>query len=112
MKPRRRTASAFLLLATVLFAGCRQHVEVVGTTLAGETMGTTYMVRLIKIPQGQSGKSLKTDVDAALERVNAQMSTYRPDSELSRFNASDSTDWFPVSAATATVVSEAQRVSR
>jgi thiamine biosynthesis lipoprotein len=93
-------------------SACRQQqVEVVGTTLAGETMGTTYTIRLVKIPEGQTGATLKQAVDAALERVNDAMSTYRPDSELSRFNESDSTDWFPVSKETAAVVAEAQRVS-
>ncbi|MBA3314969.1 MAG: FAD:protein FMN transferase [Planctomycetaceae bacterium] len=75
-------------------------------------MGTTYAIKLTEVPAGETGKGLKRAVDDALERINAQMSTYRSDSELSRFNASDSTEWFPVSAATATVVAEAQRVSR
>lgn len=111
-KPRGCHPSASLLIATgLLLAGCKQQVDLVGTTLAGETMGTTYIIRLVEIPEGETGTKLKRAVDDALEGVNDQMSTYRPDSELSRFNASDSTDWFPVSTETATVVAEAQRVS-
>lgn len=111
-KPRGGSPSASLLIvALISLAGCKQQVEVVGTTLAGETMGTSYTIRLVEIPEGHTGAKLKRAVDDALERVNDQMSTYRPDSELSRFNASDSTDWFPVSRETATVVAEAQRVS-
>jgi thiamine biosynthesis lipoprotein len=113
MKPGRRIASASLLLVILLLlAGCRQQVEVVGTTLAGETMGTTYTIRIARMPEGLSGSKLKRDIDDTLDRVNSEMSTYRPDSELSRFNASDSTDWFAVSRETAIVVAEAQRVSR
>jgi FAD:protein FMN transferase len=112
-KPRRCNASAlFLIIASFLLAGCKQQVEIVGTTLAGETMGTSYTIRLVEIPVGETGAKLKRAVDDALERVNDQMSTYRPDSELSHFNASDSTEWFPVSIETATVVAEARRVSR
>ncbi len=112
-KPGWYAAPAFLLAAMLLLAGCRQQqVEVVGTTLAGETMGTTYSIRFIKLPAGKSAAALRHAIDESLETVNAQMSTYRPDSELSRFNISGSTDWFPVSAATATVIVEAQRVSR
>ena len=111
-KPRGRRPSALLLIiASLSFAGCKQRVEVAGTTLAGATMGTSYTIRLIEIPKGETAAKLKQAVDDALERVNDQMSTYRPESELSRFNASQSTDWFPVSQETATVVAEAQRVS-
>jgi thiamine biosynthesis lipoprotein len=39
------------------------------------------------------------------------MSTYRPDSELSRFNRATADKWFPVSDATAKVVSAAQTIS-
>jgi thiamine biosynthesis lipoprotein len=39
------------------------------------------------------------------------MSTYRPDSELSGFNQASAEVWFPVSAATAEVVSAAQEIS-
>ncbi len=40
------------------------------------------------------------------------MSTYRPESELSQFNRSDSTDWVNVSEDTAIVVAAAQEISR
>ena len=41
-----------------------------------------------------------------------QMSTYLPDSEISRFNRSEETDWFSVSSDTAIVVSTALDVAR
>jgi FAD:protein FMN transferase len=67
-------------------------------------MGTTYAIKLFlhsdSIPLAKIGSL----VEEELELVNVQMSTYRDDSEISRFNASDSTNWFPVSPATAQVV--------
>lgn len=53
--------------------------------LRGETMGTTYVVKFYSedatVVAGVGGQ-----VEKALEVVNQHMSTYRPDSELSRFN--------------------------
>ncbi|MGL6193562.1 MAG: FAD:protein FMN transferase, partial [Thermoguttaceae bacterium] len=63
-----------------------------------------------------SGKALdngelKNWVQTALDGVDSAMSTYRADSEVSRFNASDSTDWFPVSEETASVIKLALEIS-
>ncbi|MGC1274834.1 MAG: FAD:protein FMN transferase [Planctomycetaceae bacterium] len=94
----------------LLLAGCEQSPELVA--LSGETMGTNYSIKLAQLPDGQTPRSIQSAVDAALRAIDEQMSTWRPDSELSRFNASDSTDWFPVSEATATVVAAAQQAGR
>lgn len=80
--------------------------------LSGSTMGTSYHLRLTALPPGLTSAELQQQVDQQLELVEQQMSTYREDSELSRFNASRSTDWFPVSADTARVVAVALDISR
>lgn len=49
-------------------------------------------------------------IDTELRNVNDQMSTYLKSSELSRFNESDSTDWFEVSLQTAEVVRLALKI--
>lgn len=74
-------------------------------------MGTSWSIRMNALPEGLTAAELQSEIDARLERVNDQMSTWRPDSELSRFNRSEQTDWFAVSADTTRVVSEAQRIS-
>ncbi|MBQ9874901.1 MAG: FAD:protein FMN transferase [Thermoguttaceae bacterium] len=51
-------------------------------------------------------------VQKRLDFVDSIASTYRADSEISKFNASDSTDWFDVSPETAEIVSIAQKVSK
>ena len=83
-------------------------------TLQGSTMGTTYHVKVVAKDAAQSEEAvgLQTKIDAALELVNDQMSTYRPKSELSRFNALSSTEPFPVSAETARVTSRALEIGR
>lgn len=79
--------------------------------LTGETMGTTYSI-VIAAGENQTGPLLQSNIDARLDQINERMSTWRDDSELSRFNASRSTDWFPVSDETVFVVTEALRVSK
>ncbi len=78
--------------------------------LHGETMGTTYMVKIYNPPKFESDVAIA--VDAELRAVNDQMSTYLKSSEISRFNDSDSTDWFDVSAETAMVVSASLDISK
>lgn len=79
--------------------------------IAGRTMGTTYSIKVDRLPAGFDAQKLQAEIDARLETVNDQMSTWREDSELSRFNRYDETDWFPVSAATAKVVAAALEIS-
>jgi thiamine biosynthesis lipoprotein len=80
------------------------------TVLTGETMGTSYRLVLSDQLNESEFVALQADVDHALNQLEDQMSTWRPESELSRFNSSVSTDWFPVSRDTAFVVSEAKRI--
>lgn len=77
----RRQFAALLLM---LLAACSQTPEPV--TLNGATMGTTWTVRLGNIPAGVSVPALRAEIETLLERVNAQMSTYREDADISRFN--------------------------
>jgi len=53
--------------------------------VSGPVFGTTYHVVLVG--PGPGGADLERLVEASLERVDATMSTYRADSDLSRFNA-------------------------
>ena len=81
--------------------------------LTGKTMGTSYSIRYVTGDDTPSAREMQAEIDKRLEQVNDQMSTYRPDSELSRFNASRDIDRpFPVSPATAEVVREALRINR
>jgi thiamine biosynthesis lipoprotein len=75
--------------------------------LAGVTMGGTWSVKLGRLPPGKSPGDVTADVQEVLDRVEGQMSTYRPASDLSRFNQYRGTDWFPVPADVAAVAAEA-----
>ena len=62
--------------------------------LGGETMGTTWCVKLIA-PKG-SLRPLHEAIQSSLDRVDAQMSTWRDDSDLSRFNRAPANSWVSV----------------
>ncbi|HEY5715280.1 MAG TPA: FAD:protein FMN transferase [Psychromonas sp.] len=77
--------------------------------LQGSTMGTYYQVKyVLDVKQQQdsrfSAQTIQAQIDQRLELVNDQMSTYRPDSELSRFNKAEKS--LVVSDAMRTVIKE------
>ena len=68
----------FLFISTPVDAQ-REHL------IQGRTMGTTYHVKVVAgYLQGIAG--LKEKIDARLVEINSSMSTYKKDSEISRFN--------------------------
>ncbi|MDD9952062.1 MAG: FAD:protein FMN transferase [Zetaproteobacteria bacterium] len=80
--------------------------------LGGSTMGTTYEVKFVASFAAQQSvlTTLKQEIDLELEKVNDWMSTYRAQSELSRFNTmAEPLEWFPVSEQTAFVAHESLR---
>lgn len=99
-------AVAFLLVGKHSTAG-----EVVGWS--GGTMGTSYNVKIyVDDLSSLTVDEVQAEVDAELRRVSDEMSTYQKSSEISRFNGSASTDWFPVSRTFASVVEFALKVSQ
>ncbi len=74
----------------------------------GNTMGTTYSVKIVG--DGDEATAKKAVADA-LESVNARMSTYKSDSELMKFNASKEAT-FDASAELRLVIKSALDVSK
>jgi FAD:protein FMN transferase len=77
----------------------------------GTTMGTTFSVKIPKLPDGVDAAELRKEINDTLTRVDLMMSTYKPDSELSRLNQNRSTEWIGISAELAVVLDEALRIS-
>ncbi|MFC1760412.1 FAD:protein FMN transferase, partial [Candidatus Neomarinimicrobiota bacterium] len=95
----------------ILFSGCKKQNQTI--TISGNTMGTTYSIKIIdKLPQTIDIKNVKSKIDSVLQVVNQQMSTYIPDSEISRFNQLTSKDWFTISTDFYDVIVMAQEISR
>ena len=103
-----------LLLITALLlaplSGCGQRPAAM-IELDGPTMGTYYSVKVARPPEGLTESDLRQAVEAVLARVIGEISTYEPNSELSRLNANPSTDWIPVSANLLAVIAEGQRIA-
>ena len=53
--------------------------------IQGRTMGTTYTIKVVT-GYFQSISGVKEKIDKRLAEINRSMSTYQPDSEISRFN--------------------------
>ncbi len=81
-----------LLVAVALaIGGCAIH-ETHQPVLGGRTMGSEWTVKLAgRIPV--SGPALQAGVQARFDAVDRALSTYKPDSALSRFNANDDGEW-------------------
>jgi thiamine biosynthesis lipoprotein len=81
-------------------------------TFTGPTMGTTFTVKVVQPRSAQvADADLQALVQTALDRVDVLMSTYRSDSEISRFNADSLLAPVPLSPETAEVIACALKVS-
>ncbi|MCL1037289.1 FAD:protein FMN transferase [Shewanella submarina] len=100
---------AFVGLAFFI-AACSSPAKL--QSYSGNTMGTTYHIKLVPNDSLPDAQLLQAEIDLALEQVNDQMSTYRPDSELSRFNKLALAQSVVVSPDTLKVVEEGIRLHK
>ncbi|HUS38904.1 MAG TPA: FAD:protein FMN transferase [Pirellulales bacterium] len=80
--------------------------------LSGNTMGTTYSIKFHAVDDAIAREPLQSKIDLRLKEIDGRMSTYQPQSEVSRFNRAAAGIWFPVSDDTASVVAVAQDIAR
>ncbi|WP_218186360.1 FAD:protein FMN transferase [Terasakiispira papahanaumokuakeensis] len=109
----RLLRSGLVLIGLALFvAGCSAESE--GPQIQrfeGQIMGTYYHVAVVGQRDEQALSELADQVHEVLADVDHKMSTWKPDSELSRFNRAPADQWFNVSQETYHVVAEAQRIA-
>lgn len=77
----------------------------------GSTMGTTYSIKISQSLSDADAQAMEQAIQSELQDVNAKLSTYQTDSELSRFNQSRSIEWHRVSGTLYEVVEAAQTIS-
>ena len=80
-------------------------------TLNGLTMGTTYTVKINEPGSIHDATLIKKSIDNLLVDLNAKMSTYLPESELSRINQTSTADWINISADLYEVIEEAIKIN-
>lgn len=96
------------LALTVFVSGCLFDKEPDVVRLSGETMGTTF--NITAIGEDLDENALASSVQETLAEVNAKMSNWDPNSEVSVFSASSSTDPVSISAEFAHVIAAANDV--
>jgi thiamine biosynthesis lipoprotein len=96
---------AVVLAAAVSACGAGKEVA-----FRGQTMGTFYSVKVVA-GYFQDVSKLQGKIESRLDEINRSMSTYIPDSEISRFNNWQSIDQpFPISADFLAVMQVAEKV--
>lgn len=102
----RKKALGGLLFLVAALAGCAPRQE----TFQGGALGTTYMVKVVGAG-GVGRHVIQGAIMFELDLVDAKMSTYREDSELSRFNRFTGSEPFPMSEETLEVFRRAMAIS-
>lgn len=114
--PGRTHVSLWLIpgIVILLAAASCDRLSMSMTAFGGSTMGTDFSVKVYAKGDRsrQRTAGFQNGVQGVLDQVNAQMSTYLDDSEITRFNLQKTTDWFPVSPETASVTRRALDVAR
>lgn len=78
-------------------------------TISGRTMGTYYG---IKIKNSPAAADLAAEIEKTLTEVNAEMSVFDPDSELSKINAAPAGQWLELSEPMRKVMKKAHEIYR
>ena len=81
-------------------------------TISGNTMGTTYLVKIITPNNNYEIESIEKSIDSLLIQLNKQMSTWDPESEISQFNSWNSKVPFAVSNDFLNVVKKSITISK
>src|SRR5687768_10559502 len=89
-------------------SSCREAQDRV-EVLQGATMGTTWSVKLV-VTRGLLPE-IRRGIEARLDRVVAQMSTWEPESDLSRFNRAPAGRWHALPDACVTVLAHALAIA-
>lgn len=103
------------LLLCLQLAACSQQAKEQVLKISGPTMGTQYHISWVGTDP-ETAEPLQVRIDERLREINRSMSTYDPESELSRLNlgqlAVDADGWVSLSADLTQVMSDALLVWR
>lgn len=106
-----KSALFLLLLIGLMVGGSWRANRIENPLFRGETMGTTYSIRLVGVLSKKEANRLAERMDELLIEINQQMSTWLDDSEISAFNKHNSTEPFQVSEGFASVTKSALQLA-
>ena len=109
--PEPRYSPSLALAFLLVFTACSSPPDLY--IFEGRTMGTTWSAKVVAqdIPDVEQ-KDLREALVAEIEEVDAKMSTYRDDSELSSLNAAAAGSAVELSPETLLVFQEAMEIAR
>ena len=111
---KKSHSTRWLFFVTVVLLllcfGCADERRL--SRLSGDTMGTQWNVSYVPPKGSLADDDIGAQIERLLESVNASMSTYRTDSEISRFNAAAVGEWVHVSQPFFSVLSSAMLINR
>ena len=111
MKKPAQIIVTLCLLAVFAFSMATRNKKQQVEPLYGYTMGTSYTVQISDPLPSQKRQQLHRKIEEKLRMVNAQMSTWDPKSEISRFNHQATTNPFTVSPEFAKVIRQSLKLS-
>lgn len=76
-----------VFILTMVIVACQPSVNEKVYLIEGEAQGSTYHIKYI----AERDENLKPAIDSILEVIDLSMSTYRPDSAISKINQGDTT---------------------
>ena len=76
-----------VFILTMVMVACQPSVNEKIYLIEGEAQGSTYHIKYI----AERDENLKPAIDSILEVIDRSMSTYRPDSAISKINQGDTT---------------------
>ncbi|MEE4463460.1 FAD:protein FMN transferase [Azotobacter chroococcum] len=100
---------AIVVALAAAIAGCMFSDQV--ESFAGPTMGSTYSVKYVQRRGTPAKEDLQRESEAILAELDRQLSTYRADSDIERFNALPAGSCAPVPASVRELVAAGERLS-
>ncbi|MGD9425374.1 FAD:protein FMN transferase ApbE [Pantoea sp. NSTU24] len=101
----------FVSLLALILTGCDKPVATSALVLEGKTMGTVWRVSLAGV-SSERKTELQQRIQQLLDADDAELSTWKPDSVLSRFNQSRDLSPQPVSENMADIITTSLRIGR
>ena len=110
---RARRGGHFLVgLMLLSYVGCYRQPQPREVTFTGDAQGTTYTVKVVLAGTSANPAVIEKRIAARLDQIDREMSTYRSDSEITRFNESRDTTPVPASRDLVDLFLMAGRVSQ